>query len=174
MKKPLTYYGNPILRQKCAHVDAITDDILQFIQDLEDTMKAANGIGISAPQLGRALMICITSFPIEDETGHYENAPPKVYINPKLSNPSDEMWVHDEGCLSIPKVYAEVARPVSITVTAQDIHGKEFTEELSGWAARVMMHENDHLNGVLFIDRVSKKERQALDSKLRQIKKEHA
>lgn len=173
MKKELTYYGNPVLRKKCAPVEQVTEELKRFIQDMEDTMIASNGLGIAAPQLGRALAICITRCPIENELGEDSLAPAKLYINPKLTNPSDEHWVHEEGCLSIPKVYADVDRPVSITVTAQDINGKEFTENLSGWPARVLMHENDHLNGVLFIDRISKKKRNELEAKLRKIKKEH-
>ncbi len=173
MNQPLIYYGNPILRQKCTEVTAITDDIRAFIQDLHDTMLETNGIGISAPQLGRSLAIFFTRYPIEDEKGQYTTAPVKLYINPKLSKPSSETWCHEEGCLSIPKVYAEVERPVRITITAQDIDGNEFTEELTGWAARVAMHENDHLNGVLFIDRISKKKRNEIEAKLRQLKKEH-
>jgi len=171
VKLPILYYGNPILRQKSTPVEAVTDEIRAFIKDLEETMDMHQGIGISAPQVGRPIAICLTRYPIEDEYGHYQRAPTRVFINPYLSNPSQEVWAHEEGCLSIPKVYGEVARPVKITVTALDIDGKEFTEELEGWAARVLMHENDHLHGVLFVDRISKKQRNELEAKLRKIKK---
>ena len=173
MQLPILYYGQPILRKKCSPVLEINDDIRNFIKDMEDTMKAHNGIGLSAPQVGRSIAIFLTSYPIEEPNGTWHQAPPKVYINPKLSEPSAEMWVYDEGCLSIPKLYYEVARPVSILVTAQDINGKEFTERLTGWQARVCMHENDHLNGVLFIDRLGIKERHAIDAQLKKIKKQY-
>lgn len=171
MQLPLFFYDHPILRQKALLVDEITQEIKQLITDMEDTMNAASSIGISANQVGKLLSICLVRYPVEDEFGNYSRAPTKVYINPKLSNPSKETWVHDEGCLSIPKLYIDVERPVSITVTALDIDGNQFTEELSGWPARVLMHENDHLNGKLFIDRISKKKRNEIDPVLRKINK---
>jgi peptide deformylase len=174
MKLPLCYYGNPVLRKKCTPVEQITDEIKTLIKDLEETMEAYAGLGISAPQVGKSLAIFLVRYPIEDESSHrYDRAPLKVYINPKLSQPSQETWVHEEGCLSIPKVYADVERPFTITITALDIDGKEFSEELSGWHARVVMHENDHINGVLFVDRISEKSRNRIEPALRTIKKKH-
>jgi len=173
MQLPLFYYGNTLLRQKAQLVTEVNNDIRKLIANMEDTMNSFNAIGISANQVGKLLSICLTRHPIEDEHGHYSRAPTRVFINPKLSNPSRETWVHDEGCLSIPKIYEDVERPVRITVTALDEHGKEFTEELIGWAARVLMHENDHLNGVLFIDRISHKRRNELEAALRRLKKTH-
>lgn len=173
MQLPILYYGNPILRKKTSPVLEITDEIRAFIHDLEETMLAHNGIGIAAPQVGKSVAIFLTSFPLEDDQGHFRHAPTRIFINPKLSNPSTETWLHEEGCLSIPKYYGEVERPVKITVTAQDIDGKEFTEQFEGWPARVCMHENDHLNGVLFPDRMSPKKRQEIEPILRQIKKHY-
>ncbi len=173
MQLPLFYYDHPILRQKTKPVESITDEIRQLIFDMEETMDASSAIGISANQVGKLLSICLVRFPVEDEFGRYDRAPTKVYINPKLSNPSKETWVHDEGCLSIPKLYVDVERPVGITVVALDQNGNEFTEELTGWAARVLMHENDHLNGKLFIDRISKKKRNQIDADLRRIHKKY-
>ncbi len=154
-------------------VTEITEEIKQLIKDMEDTMNAASSIGISANQVGKLLSICLVRAPIEDEFGNYSRATTKVYINPKLSNPSKERWVHDEGCLSIPKLYVEVERPMHITVTALDENGTEFTEELSEWPARVLMHENDHLNGTLFIDRLSKKQRKQIEPALRRIQNKY-
>ena len=174
MKLPLIYYGNPLLRKKAAPVSEITAEIRKFIDDMLDTMIATNGLGIAAPQVGRSLAIFITSPPIGDDKGSFEQAPPRVFINPRLSNPSEDSWCHSEACLSIPKVYGDVFRPVRITVTAQDINGKEFTEIFTGWPARVIIHENDHINGLLFIDRISVQERKQIEAKLRQIKKQHS
>jgi peptide deformylase len=173
MKLSLTYYGNPILRQKAEPVAEITDEIRQFIKDLEETMIEKNGLGISAPQVGSRLAIFISRPPVDDGTGHYAFGPSKVYINPRLTEPSADTWSHEEACLSIPKVYGDVPRPVRITITALDINGKEFTEVLTGWPARVVMHENDHLNGVLFIDRISKKQRNQVEPLLRAIKQKY-
>lgn len=173
MKLPLVYYGNPLLRKKTEPVTEITDEIRQFIKDLEETMDSKSGLGIAAPQVGRSLAICILRPPIEDASGRFTQGDAKVYINPKLSDPSTESWSHEEACLSIPKVYGDVIRPTTVTVTAMDINGQEFTETLTGWPARVLMHENDHLNGVLFIDRISQKQRNAIEAQLRAIKKKY-
>lgn len=173
MKLPLIYYGNPLLRKKAEPVAEITQEIKQLIQDMLETMQAQDGLGIAAPQVGRSLAIFITAPPIEDGKGGYTQLPPRVFINPKLSNPTNEGWPHSEACMSIPKLSGTVIRPVQITVTAQDIHGKEFTEVFTGWPARVLMHENDHLNGVLFIDRIPQDERRAMEDALRKIKKQY-
>lgn len=171
MQLPLFFYDHPILRQKALPVEEITPEIVQLVADMEDTMNAASSIGISANQVGKLLSICLVRYPIDDEYGNYSRADTKVYINPKLTNPTAEMWTHDEGCLSLPKLYLDVDRPVGITVTALGLDGKEFTEELSWWPARVLMHENDHLNGKLFIDRISKKKRNQIEADLRRISK---
>jgi len=173
MKLPITYYGNPILRTKAKAVTKITDEIRELVANMIDTMQLCDAYGIAAPQVGHSLAIFVTSPPIQGENGEYAQAAPRVFINPKLSNPSKETWVFSEGCLSIPKIYPDIERPVSITVTALDIDGKEFTETLIGWPAKVVMHENDHINGVLMVDRLSAKERKVLDANLRGIKKKY-
>lgn len=172
MKLPLCYYGNPILRKKAEQVREITDEIRTLVRDMIDTFSDS-GYGIAAPQVGRSLAIFIASPPIHDENGKWTQAPPKVYINPKLSNPTDQLWDHPDGCLSIPGVYSDTTRPVGVTVTAMDLEGREFTETLTGWPACVVMHENDHLNGVLFIDRMPPDVRRKIEPKLREIKKKY-
>lgn len=173
MKLPIVYYGNPILRQKTKQVETITPEILALIDDMMETMIAANGLGIAAPQIGKSLSIFITSPPIEDGKGGFTQAPPTVFINPKLTNPSPDGWVHSEACLSIPKVQGNVIRPNEIVVTWLDINGCEHTETFRGWPARVIFHENDHINGVLFIDRLTAAERRAIEPELRAIKKKY-
>jgi peptide deformylase len=168
----LFYYGHPILRKKAEPVTEITDEIRELVKAM--LKKAAeSGYGIAAPQVGYSLAIFITSPPVQDKNGQWVQSPPRVFINPKLTLPSQETWEHPDGCLSIPGIYANTRRPLCITVTALDIEGKEFTERLSGWPACVAMHENDHLNGVLFIDRMSTQERNKIESKLREIKKKY-
>jgi peptide deformylase len=97
--------------------------------------------------------------------------PPKVFINPKIEEPSNETWVAQEGCLCAPKVYSEVRRPVSITVSYQDEKGEHHKERLTGWPAKIVMHENDHLNGVLFFDRLESQEKKKLSHELELLKK---
>lgn len=173
MKLPLAYYGNPVLRKKAAPVEKITDEIRTLIKNLLDTMQSYGGLGIAAPQVGKSVAIFIISPPIDEKDGHLIQAPPRVFINPKLTNPSQENWIHNEACLSIPKISGDVMRPLSVTVTAQDINGKEFTETFTEWPARVIMHENDHINGVLFIDRLTAQERKRIEPKLHAIKKQY-
>lgn len=174
MKRELTYYGNPILRKKTARVTEITDEIRQLVSDMVDTMHEYNGIGLAAPQVDQSLALFITEAPIRVEGEPEENWLPgklRVFINPKLSGHSEEQWMRGEGCLSIPSVYGAVPRPIYVTVEATDLDGNLFTEEFSWLEARAIMHENDHINGVLFIDRIHGKERKEMDPVLNAVKK---
>ena len=173
MKLPLAYYGNPILRKNCQRVEEITDEIRQLVADMIETLEEQNGIGLAAPQVKRDLRLFITKVPqpSKDEPDQWDEGEIKVYINPTLSDPSSESWDRDEGCLSIPKIYVPVARPYCIKVEATDLDGNTFSEVLSGLDARCVMHENDHINGVLMIDRIQGKERKEIEKDLRRIKK---
>lgn len=173
MKLHLAYYGNPILRKKCERVAEITPEIRQFVMNMEETMMAHDGIGLAAPQVKRSLAIFITCTPIgtTDEDPHGQPGELRVFINPKILEYSDEEWIRGEGCLSIPGIYGSVIRPLRIKVEAMDLDGKIFVKEFSGLEARAIMHENDHINGVLFIDRVRGRERQDMDQPLKDLKK---
>ena len=172
MELPLAYYGDPILRKKTAKVTEITDEIRQLVADMIDTMNAKDGIGLAAPQVFKSLSIIVVQAPVPSEDGNkWVNGKLRVLINPKITNPSPESWEASEGCLSIPGVYGPVTRPWKITVEAMDLDGNIFIEDFIGYEARVIMHENDHINGVLFIDRVQGKQRQELEPKIREIKK---
>lgn len=176
MKLPIAYYGNPILRKKAARVETITDEIRQLVKDMEETMHALDGIGLAAPQIKHSLALFIT-YVSQDEAGNEadeEDIPPvvRVYINPKIIEYSQEEGSRDEGCLSIPLIYGNVIRPRHIKIEATDLEGNLFTKTLSDLPARNFLHENDHINGVLFIDRIRGKEREEIDKSLRKIKKE--
>ncbi len=175
MKLPLSYYGNPVLRKKCREVEEINDEIRRLVSDMSETLEAQNGIGLAAPQVGKDLRLFITKVPVpsKDDPDQWEDGPLYVFINPVLSEPSPESWESSEGCLSIPKVYVPVTRPYRIKVEATDLDGNRFTEEFSGLQARCCMHENDHINGVLMIDRTDKASRKEIDADLRRIKKEY-
>ena len=173
MKLPLAYYGDPILRKKATHVNEINDEVKQLVNDMIETMNAHNGMGLAAPQVHQSLRVFITCVPIEseEEEDKWIPGPVRIYINPQLSSPSDQLWDYEEGCLSIPKIYRNVIRPVGIIIEAKDLNGNEFKEHLIGLDARVAMHENDHINGVLYIDRLLPDERKELEPNLREIKK---
>ncbi|MDF2550332.1 MAG: def [Chlamydiales bacterium] len=172
MKHSLIYYGNPLLRQKASPILSFDQDLRLLAENLIDVMFEAKGVGLAAPQVGvlQRLFIAVALPEGEEDVKKGE---PKVYINPELSNPGFETNFLEEGCLSIPKLYLEVERPSRITIKAYDLDGNPFVEELTDFAARCIMHENDHLNGVLFIDRVIPKERKKAEKFLRDIKKRY-
>ncbi len=173
MELLLTYYGDPVLRKKCLPVEKIDDEVKKLVNDMVDTMEAHNGIGIAAPQVGSSLRIFITYVPIEDEEGEVSPGTMRVFINPEIIEYSEEQTEMQEGCLSIPTVTGTVARPCKVQVKALDLEGNEFVGEFSGLEAHCVLHENDHINGVLFVDRVRGKERKMLAKKLRKVKEDY-
>jgi|SRR5579862_554565 len=168
------YYGHSVLRKHCKPIEEITDEIRQLALDMIETMDKTNGIGLAAPQVGHPIRMFVCRDYIFGEDGNWTLSEPKVYINPKLSSPSDRILTDTEGCLSFPKLRLEIDRPDGIIVEALDIHGNPFREEIEGYNARVRMHENDHINGVLFIDRIDANTRKKIDPLLREIKKKHS
>lgn len=174
MKLPIRYYGDPILRQKCKPVEAITDEIKAFIRDMIETCDPAKAIGLSACQVGVPLRIFVLRNYLISPEGRWTVTEPIIFINPEILETSEETERDTEGCVSIPKLNGWVERPRRIKIRATGLDGKPFVEEIEGINARVRMHENDHLNGVLYIDRMSPKERKALEPDLRAIKKKYS
>lgn len=174
MKLPLAYYGDPVLRQKGARIEAIDDEIRQLVADMIDTMNAENGVGLAAPQVHRSVALFITCMPTENPDGTWSKGITRVFINPKIISYSEEMWGLEQGCLSIPGVSAEVLRPLRVMVEATDLDGNIFTHEFEAHEAQAVMHENDHINGVLFIDRLTLRKRKGLEPILRAIKKKYS
>lgn len=171
---PLCYYDDPILRKKALAIEKITPEIKQLAQDMIETMiHQNNGVGIAGPQVGKLLRIFIIRDEFAQPDGKWSFGPSEVMINPQLSQPSPEIVVMSEGCLSIPGIHSDVSRPASIKIRYQKLDGEIVEEIASGFRARVIMHENDHLNGVLFIDRLSAGERAKLDSHLRVVKQKY-
>lgn len=168
------YYGDPILRKHCEPITEITDEIRKLASDMIETMDKNDGIGLAAPQVGRTLRMFVLRNYIYQEDGHWTLSEPKVYINPKLSSPSDHTISDVEGCLSLPGLRLDVDRPGKVTIEAMDLDGNVFVEGLEGYNARVRMHENDHINGVLFIDRVDVNTRKKIDPILKAIKKKYS
>ena len=173
MKLPIIYYGNPVLRVKCEPIKKITDDIRKLAMDMIETMDASNGIGLAAPQVGRPIRMFVLRNYIDAEDGSVSVSDPIVYINPRLIDPSQELIEDVEGCLSIPGMRQPVMRPYSITVEATDLNGNTFRETIEGYNARVRMHENDHINGVLFVDRLEPSLKRKIEPELKAIKKKY-
>ena len=140
----ITKLGEEILRQKAQPVEEINDEIRQLANDMLETMIDADGVGLAAPQVGRSIRMFVIM--ADDDVK-------RVFINPQIIKTSNEVGPYDEGCLSIPQVYETIVRPLQVTVQAYDENGKRFTLDADGLLARCIQHENDHLDGVLYIDR---------------------
>jgi len=136
--------GEEVLREKAAPIEKVTDEIKTLIGDMFETMVEANGVGLAAPQVGKKLRLFVA---VADDDVK------RVFINPQIVSTSEEVGDYEEGCLSIPGVYETIRRPVRVTVQALDENGKPFTLEADGLLARIIQHETDHLDGILFIDR---------------------
>lgn len=174
MKLPIAYYGNPVLRQKGVRVEEINDELKQFVHDMTETMIAERGMGLAAPQVHRTIALFITHVPhYNEEKDEWIEGTFRVYINPKITNRSDEEWEQDEGCLSIPGIRGDVYRPYGITIEYTNLQGERVTESYEGLEARCIMHENDHINGTLYIDRMHPKDRKEIENHLRNIKKKY-
>jgi len=149
---PITVYGDKILRKKANKVTEVDLKTIELIKNMFDTMKNANGIGLAANQVGSDKSIFVVDISqVED----YEDTKPIALINPKIIERSEKKVLIEEGCLSIPDVREEVRRPESITIVYHDTDFNEHTLEADGLLARVMQHEFDHLQGVLFTDLIS-------------------
>lgn len=162
------------MRQKGARVEAIDEDLRRFVQDMIETMLAERGMGLAAPQVNRSIALFITHVPSRDEeTDEWIEGPLRVFINPKILERTEEEWIEDEGCLSIPGIRGDVLRPYGLTIEYTDLEGKRRTEKYEGLEARCIMHENDHINGTLYIDRMHPKDRKEIENTLRAIKKKY-
>ena len=163
----LRYYGDPVLRKRAEPVTEITDAERQFADEMLRTLVATgNGIGLAATQVGVLKRLIIVNIGEEDDEA-YE---PLVLFNPEILS-SDGEIVAEEGCLSIPDVTADVKRPENIVVEGLDAHGEFVHIEADGLLARVLQHEIDHLNGILFIDRISGLKRRLLNDELQKLQR---
>ena len=157
-------YGKEILRAKTREIPAISDQIHEVVSNMFETMYAAEGIGLAAPQVSRSIRLFVIDIsPLE------EGERKRVYINPQIYAYGDEMDDYEEGCLSIPTIREIVTRPTSIKIRYQDLKGKAYDEEVDGFLARVIQHEYDHLEGILFVDHLSSLKRSLLKKTLKKI-----
>jgi peptide deformylase len=152
---------NELLRQKAAPVRKIGQEYIKIAEELFNILHAGKGVGLAGPQLG----IMERIFAV-----HVEGDIPRIFINPSIIETSQETWKYEEGCLSIPGIYTDVIRPKAVKIQAWNEKGRPFTLETSGLMARVILHEYDHLDGVLFIDRISERKRNSILAKIEKIK----
>jgi len=168
---PILEIPDPVLREVSALVAAVDDSIKRLIKDMFDTMYAAPGIGLAAIQVGAAKRLLVIDLQEPEEEEGEPVRRPRVFINPEILEESDTVQSYSEGCLSIPEQYAEVERPDWIRARWMDEHGKTHEERLDGLLGICVQHEIDHLNGVLFIDHLSRLKRDMLLRKLAKYRK---
>ncbi len=167
------YYGHPALRKKAEAIEEITPEVVQLANDMIATMLHYNGIGLAAPQVGKTVRIFVIREEMLGSDGNYVLGAPEVIINPLITDPSEEKESMLEGCLSLPRLHVEVVRPQKIKIRYQNLKGEFIEEILDTFRGRMMMHENDHLNGVLTIDRMDPKDRKKVEPFLRAIKEKY-
>lgn len=168
---PIVEVPDARLRALSAPVDAVDDDVRRLIADMTDTMYAAKGIGLAAIQVGVARRVVVIDLQEEEDDEGKPIRDPRAYVNPEVIEASEELSVYNEGCLSIPEQYAEVARPARCRVRWLDGEGVAHDEALDGLLATCMQHEIDHCDGILFIDHVSRLKRDMLLKKLAKARK---
>ncbi len=177
MIRKVVQYGHPVLRQKGARVEAITPAIKLLVEDLLETMYAARGIGLAAQQIGEALQVTVldvraldrpSSLELDGKPADVNDFMPLVLINPEVK-PLGESVEGTEGCLSFPEVFTEIKRPELADVVALNQKGERIEFRCGGLLARAIQHEVDHLNGILFIDRMDAEAKMELKPKIAQI-----
>ena len=162
MPRELRYYGDPALRKKAAPADAFDDDLAGLVNDLFEIMYREKGVGLAAPQLGESTRVFVVD--VEDDEGRTKRA----FVNPVITRREGSM-VGEEGCLSIPGYREDVKRAAVIDVEAKDETGRAFTLTAEGLLARAIQHELDHLDGILFIDRLSPIKRKLMEARLKKF-----
>ncbi|MFC2127590.1 peptide deformylase [Bacteroidota bacterium] len=175
---PIVAYGDPVLRKIGKEIDADYPELEKLISNMRETMTNAQGVGLAAPQIGRAIrlfLIDATPFAEDEDLSEDEqkllSSFNHVFINAKITKEEGDEWAFNEGCLSIPDVREDVFRKEKITVTYQDENFEKHEIVLGGIAARVFQHEYDHIEGILFTDKLSSLKKRLLKKKLENISK---
>jgi peptide deformylase len=181
MKLEIVQYGDLVLRAKGKRIDKIDDHIRELAQSMIETMHAANGVGLAAQQIGEAIQLTVldvsqvedrpTTMKLNANEIDPKSTMPLVLINPEVEL-GRETEMGTEGCLSFPEITGEISRAKSIVVRGQDLEGNPIEIATTGFLARAIQHEVDHLNGILFIDRMSSAAKISLSSKLKRLQKE--
>ncbi len=181
MSLGIVHYNDPVLRKKGEKITVFDDSLARFAAQMVDTMHDAHGIGLAAQQVGRAVQVCVVDlrgtdaefeWTIDGARTPLEIFMPMVVVNPKVTIPKKTPTAtSEEGCLSFPEIRGDVERAASLTVKFQDEKGLPHSLECTGLFARCILHEVDHLNGVLFIDRMEKEVRSTIDEAVKALAK---
>ena len=182
MIREIVQYGHPVLRQRCRPVTEVDEGLIQLVADMLDTMAAANGVGLAAPQVGEDLRLavndvshdpeCISFLKVNGVDAELDSIMPLIFINPELAfGQAKEFGM--EGCLSIRGLRAEVRRPEAVKATLPQLDGSVWVIETDGLLARALQHEIDHLNGVLFVDRLPAVAKVSMKNRLKRLLEEN-
>ncbi len=166
---PIVVYGDPVLKKKARDIEKGEIDVKELAEDMFETMYAAHGIGLAAPQIGKSIrMFVVDGTPMEEESlADFK----KVFINPEILEETGEPWTFEEGCLSIPNIREEIERPETLRIRYYDENWDAHEEEFDGMKARIIQHEYDHIQGVLFTDYLTPFKKRMLKGKLQNISK---
>ena len=168
---PIYAYGQPVLRKKALPITSDYQDLATLIADMYETMYSAKGVGLAAPQIGRDIRLFVIDTMQLDKKDKVANGMKQVFINAQMVDESGDPWLYEEGCLSIPDIHVEIERNPSIRLKYFDVEWNEHTETFDGVNARVIQHEYDHIEGILFIDRMKPLKRRMINRKLEKIRK---
>ena len=170
---PIVAFGSPVLRKKCIDISPDYPELEMLLENMKETMYEAHGVGLAAPQINKAIrlfLIDTTPF-VDDEEETQEVSVKQVFINAKILKETGEEWDFNEGCLSIPDVREDISRKPSITIEYFDENFEKHTDTYDGLTARVIQHEYDHIQGVLFTDKISALRKRMIKGKLMDISK---
>lgn len=167
---PIVAYGNSILKREAVEINE-GDDVSAIIADMFETMDHANGVGLAAPQINKGIRIFVIDSSLMIEEGDEEQGIRKAFINPIILDEYGDAYIFEEGCLSIPEVRAEIIRPETLTIEYFDENWNLKEEEFTKMTARVIQHEYDHLEGILFVDYLKGLKRRMVKGKLMDISK---
>lgn len=169
MVLPIVGYGSPVLRQQASEIDKDYPELKQLIDDMFETMHQADGIGLAAPQIGKSISLFVVDLsPLAEDDPSLEGYR-KVYINPRIVEEIGELVPYTEGCLSVPDIHEDVLRAPKVVIEYYNQQWELVEEQLEGIRARVVQHEYDHLEGVIFTDRVSALKKRLLKGRLANI-----
>lgn len=168
---PVVVYGHPVLKKVAAEVERDYPELKQLIDDMFETMYAAEGVGLAAPQIGKSIRVfVIDGAPLAEDEPEFANFK-RVFINPKIIEKDGELVPMNEGCLSIPNIREEVKRESHIRVQYYDENWEFHDETFEGYKARVFLHEYDHLDGILFVEKINPLRKRLIKGKLNDISK---
>ncbi len=170
---PIYAYGQPVLKRKAENIDQDHPGLEQLIADMWETMYHAEGIGLAAPQIGESIRLFIidTNILNKEKEGEEKKGIKRVFINAQIIEEIGDEWAYEEGCLSIPEVRGDVERPEQVTLRYLDENFEEHTETFTGMNARVIQHEYDHIDGVLFIEHLKPIKKRLIKRRLENVRK---